>query len=93
MNKYQEKKNTYYRQRGMINSLPVAIPASSDHTVFMLLESDYSMVIRLSTPFTPFTSSASLVARFHSAALLALPYNVTLPLFVSTLMLMALVDR
>ena len=59
----------------------------------LVLDSDYSMVIRFFTPFTPFTSLASLVAKVTSAALLALPYNVTSPLFVSTLVLMALVDR
>ena len=32
------------------------------------------MVIRFFTLFTPFTSLASLAARFNSAALLALPY-------------------
>ncbi|MDO8723895.1 MAG: hypothetical protein Q7J31_16960, partial [Syntrophales bacterium] len=59
----------------------------------LVLDSDYSMVIRFFTPFTPFTSLANLVARFNSAALLALPYNVTTPRFVSTLVLRALVER
>jgi len=50
----------------------------------MVLDSDYLMVIRFFTPFTPFTSLASLAAGSNSATLLALPYNVTTPLFVST---------
>jgi len=65
----------------------------SDQVFSWVLNSDYSMVIRFFTPFTPFTSLASLAARFDSAALLAFPYNVTTPLFVSTLVLRALVDR
>ena len=51
------------------------------------------MVIRFLTLSTPFISLANLVARSFSAILLALPYYVTLPLFVSTLVLTALVER
>jgi len=56
---------------------------SSDPEVYLA----YSMVIRFVTLFTPFMSLASLVAMFFSAAFFALPYNVTTPLFVSTLVL------
>ncbi|MCX5842223.1 MAG: hypothetical protein NT022_00465, partial [Deltaproteobacteria bacterium] len=45
----------------------ITIPAASDHTVSLVLDSDYSMVIRFFTPFTPFTSLASLVAKSNSA--------------------------
>ena len=71
----------------------ITISAGSNHSDILVLDSDYSMVIRLFTSFTPAMSLASLVARFNSAALLALPYKVTTPLFVSTLVFMALVER
>jgi hypothetical protein len=51
------------------------------------------MVIRFFTLFTPFTSLAYLAAKSFSAAFFALPANVTTPLFVVTLVLMALVER
>jgi|GEM_PF-2024262 hypothetical protein len=71
----------------------ITIPAGSDHTISLVLDSDYSIVIRFFTLFTPFMSLASLVARFFLAASLTLPYNMTTPRFDSTLVLRALVER
>ena len=71
----------------------INMAAGSGHTVSSVPDSYYWIVIRFFTSFTPFMSFASLVARFFSAALLALPYNVTTPRFDSTLVLMALVER
>ena len=66
----------------------------SDHTKLLAvdLNSHYLMAIRFVTLFTPFTSLASLVAKLNSAALLAFPYKVTTPRFVSTVVLRALVE-
>jgi len=69
------------------------IAAGSDHTVCLILNSDYSMIIRFVTLFTPFTSLAYLAARSFSAVFFALPANVTTPLFVVTEVRMALVEQ
>ena len=71
----------------------INMAAGSGHTLSSVPESDYWIVIRFFTSFTPFMSFASLVARSNAAALPALPLNVTTPSFVSTLVLMALVER
>ena len=49
---------------------------STSTAVYLVSDSDYSMVIRFFTLFTPFMSLTILVTRFFSAGFLALPPTV-----------------